>query len=294
MGEAEMTATVTPIAPRYTKASTLLKIDHVALKFGERVIFNDINAQIDDIVRPDCVTGQVVCFLGPSGIGKTQLSRIIAGLQKPTAGGVYLDTGRRLPAPSNAQIMAPVHKGAVGMVPQNYPLFEFATVAENLAIAGKMAGLPPAHAKEKADQFLADFELGSHANDYPAALSGGTRQRVAIVRQLMCAEHFLVMDEPFSGLDPIMKAKACSVITQVANRDEANTIIVVTHDIAEGLSVADTVWLMGKDKVSGVGATLVQQIDLAAEDLCWRPDIKQDPRFQKLVADVRGAFATLV
>ena len=81
------------------------------------------------------------------------------------------------------------------------------------------------------------------------------------------------------GLDLVMKQKACRLITQAANLNELNTIIVVTHDVTEGMSIADTVWLMGREK--GIeGARILEEIDLAAKGLCWRPDIQQEEGFQ--------------
>lgn len=268
----------------YTKTDeTLLKIDHVSLSFGETQVLRDVCATVANVTRPDCAQGQVICFLGPSGIGKSQLSRIIAGLTTPTAGEVLI--------PQDGTLQ-PVRKGLVGMVPQDYPLFEFTTVLQNILIAGRQAGLSSADSLSKASALLDRFELASYAAHYPRALSGGTRQRVAIIRQLMCSEHFLVMDEPFSGLDPTMKMAACELITQVSTQDELNTIIIVTHDICEGLSVADTVWLMGKE--AGLpGARLVDEIDLAAMDLCWQRDIASNPRFQALVGDIKARFRTL-
>jgi ABC-type nitrate/sulfonate/bicarbonate transport system ATPase subunit len=268
-----------PARPSYQKAETLLLVDHVHLRYGDKVILNDVCAEVKNITRPDCVQGQVVCFLGPSGIGKTQLSRVIAGLQAPTKGRVLVD-GR------------PVARGAVGMVAQTYPLFKFTTVLNNLLIAGRQVHQSDQAVAQRAAKLILEFGLVAHANMYPRDLSGGTRQRVAIARQLMCAGNFIVLDEPFSGLDPNMKSRACALITQVANLDERNTIIVVTHDVTEGLSIADTVWLMGK--APGGGASIVQQYDLAAEDLCWHQDILQDVRFQQLVADVKARFKTLV
>lgn len=271
----------------YTRTTPLLRVNHVSLTLGGRLILRDVNAEIDDITRPDCVTGQVICFLGPSGVGKTQLSRIIAGLQAPTTGEVLL---------SNDQ---PVRKGLVGMVPQNYPLFEYATVLDNLLIAGRQAGLSLIDGRVKASTLLATFDLVRYTYSFPSQLSGGTRQRVAIIRQLMCSEHYLVMDEPFSGLDLIMKQRACELITQVANRDETNTIIIVTHDVTEGMSVADTVWLMGHEhdpahpEVMLEGARLIEQYDLAREGLCWTPDLITTPVFLEFVAHVKARFQTV-
>lgn len=269
----------------YEKKETILSLENISLNFGIRKILRDINAKVQDIVRPDCTQGQVICFLGPSGIGKTQLSRIIAGLQAPTTGRVLL-----------GEKCEPTQKGKVGMVPQNYPLFEFVSVQENFLIAGQQAGLPKIVAGQKAANYIEKFGLSDYLKLYPSQISGGTRQRVSIVRQLMCSEHFLLMDEPFSGLDLIMKQRACSLIQEVASMDELNTIIVVTHDVTEGMSIADTVWLMGQEQKEGKwqdGATLVDQIDLAAMDLCWTPDIIHDQRFMNVVSDVKERFTHL-
>lgn len=282
----------------YTTAQTLLSIEHVDLTLDNKLILRDVCAEIKDIERADCVQGQVICFLGPSGIGKTRLSRIIAGLDEPSSGRVLVNTGKRTLAAGYPTEMAPVHKGMVGMVPQNYPLFEFMTVQQNLLTAGKQAGLSPGDAIKKALQFIKEFELTDYLGLYPIQLSGGTHQRVAIVRQLMCSDHFIVMDEPFSGLDPIMKQRACELITRVANMDTLNTIILVTHDVTEGMAVADHVWLMGLEQnADGTyipGARIVEEIDFAAQGICWDPDIYQNPAFLKQVADVKVRFKTLV
>jgi ABC-type nitrate/sulfonate/bicarbonate transport system ATPase subunit len=83
---------------------------------------------------------------------------------------------------------------------------------------------------------------------YPAQISGGQRQRIAIAQQLLCSEHFLLMDEPFSGLDLVMEAKVCELINEIACLDELNPIIVVTHDVTAAATVADHLWLMGRDR----------------------------------------------
>jgi ABC-type nitrate/sulfonate/bicarbonate transport system ATPase subunit len=285
----------------------LLDVHNVSLSFGDKLVLRDVHAHISNIARPDQVQGQVICFLGPSGIGKTQLSRIIAGLQKPTVGRVMLPSGQAYDAEGKrvsrsdpgAHLVSDVetYKGKVGMVPQNYWMPEYLTVAAHLALAGGQGGLTPPQIKEKAEMFTALFGLGDYLKSFPKELSGGTRQRVAIARQMMCAGHYLVMDEPFSGLDPIMKAKASEAITTLASLDELNTVIIVTHDISEGMAIADTVWLMGyepNDRGGFLpGARIVEQYDLAAKGLCWRADIQSDPDFLELVGAVKARFQTL-
>lgn len=265
----------------YKKTRPLVEATGVAMTICGHQILRDVNATISDIRRDDgIVEGQVVCILGPSGVGKTTLARILAGLDTPTAGTVLID-GK------------PIHRGMVGMVPQRYPLFKFATVRENFAIAGRQGGMDPRTAEAKCAEFVALFGLTQYLSRYPAELSGGTRQRVAIVRQLMCSDHFIVMDEPFSGLDPLMKQRACDLIQKVANLDDTNTIILSSHDVVSGMSIADTVWLMGMD-AGQPGARIVDQYDLARMGLAWRPGIQTDPDFVALVAEVNARFEHLI
>jgi ABC-type nitrate/sulfonate/bicarbonate transport system ATPase subunit len=280
----------------YEKKDVILSVEHVSLTLGGRLILRDVNATVTDIVRPDCLQGQVICFLGPSGIGKTQLSKVITGLQQPTDGQVLVS--RQHPDFVHSS-MVPVHKGMVGMVGQAYPFFKFMTVEDNLIVAGRQGGLSPREVNDKALGLLNEFGIFEYRKYYAKDLSGGTRQRVAIIRQLMCSDHFIVMDEPFASLDLINKKRACDLITKIASLDELNTIIIVTHDVTEGMSVADTVWLMGLEsdlEHPGMyleGARLVEQYDLAAMDLCWHPDIQTDPRFLAFVVEVKQRFLTL-
>jgi polar amino acid transport system ATP-binding protein/sulfate transport system ATP-binding protein len=279
----------------YEKRETILRIDHVSLTLSGTLILRDVNATIENIVRPDLQQGQVIAFLGPSGVGKTLLSRIIAGLQQPSSGSVQVNTSS---TPSSIKFST-VRKGMVGMVPQAYPLFDFMTVEDNLTTAGKQAGLRPNEIQEKGLSLMNSFDVWKYRKYYPRDLSGGTRQRIAIIRQLMCSDHFLVMDEPFSGLDLINKRRACELITQVSTLDELNTIIIVTHDVTEGMSVSDTVWLMGLEADPASpgsflpGARLVEQYDLAALDLCWHRGISEDPRFIEFVGQVKNRFLSL-
>src|SRR5204863_6550371 len=210
----------------------ILKTTDVSLALGGNVILRDLDLEIRDLYRPDCVTGQVVGLLGPSGIGKTRLFRVLAGIDQPDKGTVTI-------GPKNI----PVQRGMVGVVAQNYPLFEHRTVAGNLELAARSAGLKRQEAAAKAYEYLKRFNLEERGGLYPCQLSGGQRQRVAIAQQFLCSEHFVLMDEPFSGLDLIAVEQVCKLLAEAANGDEMNTVIVVTHDIAAAVTVADTLWL---------------------------------------------------
>ena len=274
------------MTPVYERRERVLQVNGVSLTLGGNIILRDVNVEIQNIVRPGLTQGQVVGLLGPSGIGKTQLFRIMAGLQLPTQGQVLVN-----------QEAIHVRPGLVGVVAQNYRLFPWRTVMSNLTVAGRQAGLRGRKLNEKAKSLLDRFGLYDRRQHYPAQLSGGQRQRIAIAQQLMCSEHFLLMDEPFSGLDLIAKSQVCDLISEVAGMDELNTIIIVSHDVETTMAIADMVWLMGLDKdASGEfvpGARIQESYDLAARGLAWRPDVILAPEFGDLVREVRTRFKTL-
>src|SRR3954447_15792621 len=166
----------------YEVKEVILRADHISVALDGVPILRDVNLEIRDIVRPDTIAGQVVGLLGPSGIGKTTLFRILAGLDSPDTGKVTLGEEGR-----------PVQRGMVGVVAQNYPLFSHRTVLGNLMVAGRLSGLSAKEARDKAQGFLTRFGLEDRAKRYPIQLSGGQRQRVAIAQQFMCSERFLLL-----------------------------------------------------------------------------------------------------
>lgn len=275
-----------PSFAAYEYKETLLRVENVSLTLGGKLILRNVNISVRNLVRPGLTQGQVIGLLGPSGIGKTRLFRILAGLDAP-------DTGRVLIEKEGV----PVERGMVGVVAQHYPLFHHRTVLSNLAVAGRQAGLKGGGAHEKARSLLKRFGLDEHGNKYPMQLSGGQRQRVAIAQQFMCSEHFLLMDEPFSGLDPVAVDRVAEFITEMAASDELKTFIVVTHDIVAALSVCDTLWLLGRDrdKEGNIvpGARVQATYNLAERGLAWQKNISTTPAFLALLAEIKGLFPRL-
>jgi polar amino acid transport system ATP-binding protein/sulfate transport system ATP-binding protein len=281
-----MTAPPTHVVPGPAgPGEVLLDIEDVCLKLGANQILEGVCLQVKDRVRPGLVTGQVVGLLGPSGVGKTRLIRLIAGLDRPDRGTI---TG------VNKQ---PLVAGAVGVVFQDYPLLRHRTVLGNMVIAGIANGLPRAEADAKARSLLERFGLGQRLDFFPAQLSGGQRQRVAIAQQLMRQKQLLLMDEPFSGLDPVTLAEVIKLLVEVANMDELNTVVVVTHDIHSALVVSDTLFMLGRNRGSDdkivTGACIQHCYDLVVEGLAWRPGVEGEPRFREVEHEVRDRFHAL-
>jgi ABC-type nitrate/sulfonate/bicarbonate transport system ATPase subunit len=260
----------------YARAERLLTIDKLEVRYGAQIILRDVNLQVDNITRPGLSQGQCVALLGPSGIGKTQLFRAIAGLQVPFAGSVTLGDGK------------PVVAGQIGVVQQAYPLLNHRTIMSNLRLAADKHGTP----FERVTHYLEYFELADKVNCYPSQLSGGQRQRIAIIQQLVCSNRTLLMDEPFSGLDPIAKGKVYDTITKVTTEHELNTVIFTTHDIGSAVRLADEVWVLGRE-AGKAGATVVKRIDLIGAGLAWDSDINHNPRFWPMVNDLHDLFKTL-
>lgn len=254
-------------------AERLLTIDHLTLTYGSRTILRDINLHVDNVTRPGLTQGQVVALLGPSGIGKTQLFRCLAGLQRPTTGGVLLNDNRH-----------PVKAGEVGVVQQSYPLMPHRTVKSNLLMVTKD--------EKRVIDLLTRFNLADKLNSYPSQLSGGQRQRVAIIQQMLCSKYFILMDEPFSGLDVIAKDNVCKLIDEVSSADEHSTIIFTTHDLESAVHIADTIWVLGREDGKD-GATVRAQINLIDRGLAWNPQVENHPNYWPTVQELKQLFKTL-
>lgn len=275
---------MSPIPCEYK--DVVLKLEGVSVAYGGVPVLRDVDLEIRDLVRPGVTQGQVVALLGPSGVGKTTLFRLLAGLMPPDRGRVLV---------TDEQV--PVRPGMVGVVAQNYPLFLHRTVKGNLLVAGKQAGLRGAPLNAMAGDLLKRFRLEEQSGKYPAQLSGGQRQRVALAQQFLCSKHFLLMDEPFSGLDIVAQEEVIAFIRETAQQDEMNTFMIVTHDISAALQVADLVWVLGRDRDTAgnpvPGARLQATYNLAERGLAWRDDIARLPEFLALRQEIRDIFPRL-
>ncbi len=167
--------------------------------------------------------GEFAALLGPSGCGKSTLLRAVAGLVRPTAGEAYAKS--------------------VAYMPQRDLLLPWRRVLGNAIFAAGLAGVPPAEAKRRAEALLPRFGLDGFERAWPAQLSGGMRQRLALLRTFLAPRETLLLDEPFGALDAITRHQMQRWLQDVLEV-EPRTVLLVTHDIEEALILADTVYVM--------------------------------------------------
>jgi len=262
----------------YQIKETILKVENVSLSYGNRQILRDINFEIKDIVRPEVTQGQIAALIGRSGVGKTQLFKILAGLNHPNTGTVKIDVD-----------LHPVVAGEVGVVYQNYILFNHRTIYDNLKIGLDFSGHGTKTNEKDAiiKEYAQRFDLSEHLKKYPAQLSGGQKQRVSIIQQILTGNKFILLDEPFSGLDMLMVDKVMELLNKIATSNEYNTLIIVSHDVESALAISDTAFIIANEH-GKEGATLTETIDLMSLGLCWDPEIRHKPDFTKLIASIKS------
>lgn len=189
--------------------------------------------------------GEMVAFLGPSGSGKTSLLRMIAGLETPTTGEIYIRNQR-------VDGLPPQRRG-VGFVFQNYALFKHMTVFENIAFGLRIQKRSAAEIKNRVNQLLKLVRLTGLEHRYPTQLSGGQSQRVALARALAPEPRVLLLDEPFAAIDAKVRKELRAWVRQV--HDEIGvTSIFVTHDQDEAIEIADRVLVLNQGRVEQFGS----------------------------------------
>lgn len=181
----------------------------------------------------DVRRGEFVALLGPSGSGKSTVLNMIASLIRPTGGEILID-GKR--------VVAGKATPNVGYVFQRDTLFPWRTVGDNIGYGLELSGVPVSERKERIAECVAQAGLKGFENAYPSALSGGMRQRAALMRTLIVEPQILLMDEPFGALDTHTKIDMHEVLLRIWEREQ-QTVLFVTHDLGEALTLADRIIL---------------------------------------------------
>ncbi len=218
------------------KMKDMIRLEGISKQFGDHVIIPSIDLNIRD--------GEFLTLLGPSGCGKTTLLRMIAGLEQPTKGKIYLD---------NADVTKlPPYKRDVNMVFQHYALFPHMTVEENIHFGLKMKNVPQAQANERVKKVLELTQLEELRNRRPAQMSGGQQQRVAIARALVNNPKVLLLDEPLGALDYQLR-KSLQLELRNLQYELGLTFVYVTHDQEEALTMSDRIVVMNKGLIEQDG-----------------------------------------
>jgi sulfate transport system ATP-binding protein len=213
------------------------------------ILARDVTKRFGDFTAVDGVTvevetGSLTALLGPSGSGKSTLLRVIAGLEQPDTGTVWLD-GRDVTA------LPPQERG-IGFVFQHYAAFKHMTVADNVAFGLTVRKRPKSEIKARVAELLALVQLGPFGDRYPAQLSGGQRQRMALARALAVEPSVLLLDEPFGALDARVRKELRIWLRRL--HDEAKvTTVIVTHDQEEAMEVAERIVVMNEGHIEQEG-----------------------------------------
>jgi lactose/L-arabinose transport system ATP-binding protein len=214
-------------------------LDKVVKRYGDTQVIHGVDLRIED--------GEFCVFVGPSGCGKSTLMRMVAGLEETTEGSIHI--GER-----NVTRMDPAERG-VAMVFQTYALYPHMTVEENMGFGLKMNGHPKAEIKEKVGEASRILKLDPFLKRKPAALSGGQRQRVAIGRAIVRGPEVFLFDEPLSNLDAELRVEMRVEIARLHN-DIGATMIYVTHDQVEAMTLADKIVVLRLGVIEQVGKPL--------------------------------------
>ena len=216
-----------------------ITLRNVSKRFGDVTVIPPINLEIED--------GEFVVFVGPSGCGKSTLLRLIAGLEDVSGGVIEIDG-------VNATELPPAKRG-LAMVFQSYALYPHMSVRRNIAFPLKMAGMDPAEIARKVEAAAAVLNLTGYLDRRPGQLSGGQRQRVAIGRAIVREPKAFLFDEPLSNLDAALRVNMRLEISEL-HQTLKTTMIYVTHDQVEAMTMADKIVVVNQGRIEQVGSPL--------------------------------------
>jgi polar amino acid transport system ATP-binding protein len=266
---------------QYKTNEPLLYVDKLCVGYNGKMILKDISFVEHDITREGVEsTGQVIAFIARSGRGKSTLFKALTGLLKPSSGQALI-TDMSTEDKNDAK---PIAEGDIGFVDQKYTLFRHKTVTQICHYALSKSPLSKPEKEELITKYLTEWGLQEHRNKYSCELSGGQRQRTAIIEQMLSSKHFMILDEPFSGLDVGNIDKVKASIERISNDNEYNTTIFSTHDIKLAVEMADSIYVIGFPEGETQYSTIVKHFDLKAMGLAWK---EYGEGHRQLCADIR-------
>jgi polar amino acid transport system ATP-binding protein len=252
----------------YSEKNTVLYVENLSVGYDGKTILKDVNFIEKDIVREGHEsTGQTIAFIGRSGRGKSTLFKALTGLLKPTTGQILI-TDLSTEDTDDAKVLT---EGDMGFVDQKYTLFRHKTITQICEYALRKSTLTKEEKQSLITEYLTEWGLLEHKDKYSCELSGGQRQRTAIIEQMISSKHFMIFDEPFSGLDVGNIEKVKESFGKVLTANEYNTIIFSTHDIRLAAELADSIYIVGFPEGTTEYSTIVKHYDLKKMGLAWQP-----------------------
>ena len=218
----------------------LLKAEKLVKKYGERTVVSDVDVQVN--------RGEVVGLLGPNGAGKTTTFYMLTGMVKPLSGEIFLDNDN-----VTKLTMYKRSKMGVGYLAQDASVFTKLSVEDNLKLVLEMTDLNPKEQNEKLEKLIEEFSIGHIRNNKGFALSGGERRRLEIARSLVTDPSFILLDEPFAGIDPIAVEDIQGIINTLKNKNIG--VLITDHNVRETLSITDRSYLLYNGKILKSGTT---------------------------------------
>jgi len=229
----------------------ILRADNLLKKYKQRIVVNDVSIQVEQ--------GEIVGLLGPNGAGKTTSFYMIVGLIKPNGGDIFLD---------NRKITSlPMYKRArlgIGYLAQEASVFRNLSVEDNIMAPLEMRGLTKSEQRQKTESLLEEFSLTHVRKSLGVVLSGGERRRTEIARALAVDPSFILLDEPFAGVDPIAVEEIQSIVSKLKKKNIG--ILITDHNVDETLSITDRAYLMVDGKLFMQGSS---------EDLANDPTVRK-------------------
>ena len=231
-----------------------LQLDQVALTIAGRPLVKQVSLNLEP--------GEVVGLLGPNGAGKTTTFNLVTGLLRPDSGDVVMN------GHSIAELSMPLRaRLGIGYLPQEASVFRNLNVRDNLLLALQESGLPAGERRQRAERLIEDFHLSAFAHRRGFQLSGGERRRCEVARALAVGEagpRYLLLDEPFAGVDPLAVADLQGLIASL--RDRGMGILITDHNVRETLSITDRGYIMRDGQILAAGS---------AEELYSNPLVRQ-------------------
>ncbi len=216
-----------------------LRAESLVKKYKSRKVVNDVSVEVNQ--------GEIVGLLGPNGAGKTTTFYMIVGLIKPNEGKIYLDDKEITDLPMYKRA-----KKGVGYLAQEASVFRQLTVEENILAVLEMTSMTKKERQDKCDSLIDEFSLEHVRNNKGMVLSGGERRRTEIARSLAVDPNFILLDEPFAGVDPIAVEEIQSIVAQLKNKNIG--ILITDHNVNETLSITDRAYLLFEGSILKSGS----------------------------------------